>query len=291
MGRLTRTSDDAGTGPSGASGDAGPPQRLRLICLPHAGGGASGYREWPSYLPDHVEVLPVQLPGRENRFLEPAIDSMELLVGRLLEELSGYLDRPFAFFGHSMGALLAFEMTRRLCPRGIEPVHLFASGCRAPHLPRSRSPDRHVLPDREFMAAVRALNGIPPEIAENHDLMDLVLPTLRSDFKLVETYGFRPRRPVRCPVSAFGGLQDKEVTRDDLEAWSRHTTGRFRVHLLPGDHFFVTSSRTSLLRLVTRELDGSDAIRSAGYCSLGTRPDHGMPGRAGAWPRQRSKPT
>ena len=234
--------------------DTRPQPRLRLICLPHAGGGASGYREWSPYLPDDVAVLPVRLPGREDRFLEPAIDSMDLLVDRLLGELSRYLDRPFAFFGHSMGALLAFEMAKRLYPRGIEPVHLFASGCRAPHLPGRRSMDRHVLPDREFVAAVQALNGIPAEIAENQDLMDLVLPTLRSDFRLVETYLHHPQRPLCCSVSAIGGLQDNEVLREDLAAWSCHTTGRFKVHMLPGDHFFVTSSRTSLLRLVVREL-------------------------------------
>jgi medium-chain acyl-[acyl-carrier-protein] hydrolase len=248
--------DTSGTGPSWVNATSPRPvSGLRLICLPPAGGGASRYREWPTYLPDHVEVLPVQLPGRENRFHEPAIDSMELLVGRLVEEVSSHLDRPFAFFGHSMGALLAFELIKRLRPMRLEPVHFFVSGCRAPHLPRSRSPDRHVLPDREFMAAVQALNGIPPELLENPEFTDLVLPTLRSDFTLVETYVFRPERALDCAISAFGGLRDNEVIRDELEAWSCHTTGSFKVHMLPGDHFFVDSARASLLRLLTKELD------------------------------------
>lgn len=231
-----------------------PAARVRLICLPFAGGSANTYWGWPTGLPEHVEVVPVQLPGRENRFDEPAIDSAELLAGRLLEGLLSYLDRPFALFGHSMGALIAFELTRRLRTRGLEPVHVFASGCKAPHLPSDRSTDRHHLPDREFIAAVGDMNGVPREVLENMDLMELVLSTLRSDFKLVETYRYRSQPPLRCPVSAFGGLQDKEVAQDQVEAWSRHTVGPFQVHMLPGDHFFINSSRPSLLRLVTEQL-------------------------------------
>jgi surfactin synthase thioesterase subunit len=124
---------------------ARPGARLRLVCLPPAGGGASRYRGWPALLPDDVEVVSVQLPGRENRFNEQPIESMEELVDQLVEGLASYLTRPFALFGHSMGALIAFELIRRLRPSGVAPVHLFASGCRAPHLP-SRSPDWHTLP-------------------------------------------------------------------------------------------------------------------------------------------------
>ncbi len=231
-----------------------PAARVRLICLPFAGGSANSYWEWPTYLPEDVEVVPIQLPGRESRFDEPAIDSADLLTGRLLEGLLSYLDRPFAIFGHSMGALIAFELARQLRTKCLEPVHVFASGCKAPHLRRNRSTHRHHLPDREFIAAVGDMNGVPREILENADLVELVLPALRSDFKLVETYRYRSQPPLRCPVSAFGGLRDNEVTQDEIEAWSRHTVGPFQVHMLPGDHFFVNSSRPSLLRLVTEQL-------------------------------------
>jgi medium-chain acyl-[acyl-carrier-protein] hydrolase len=234
-----------------------PNARLRLICLPFAGGGASRYREWPAHLPDDVEVVPIQPPGRENRFGEPAVDSMELLASQLLDELISYLDRPFALFGHSMGALIAFELTRRLRPLGLEPAHFFVSGHKAPHLPDHRPAGRHALPDREFVAAIRTLNGIPPEVLASEDLMSLLLPTLRSDFKLVETYVYRPQAPLRCPVSVFGGLQDTEASHDELAAWSRHTTGPVEVHLLPGDHFFVNSARMSVLRLVTMKVGGN----------------------------------
>ncbi|MGH3823291.1 MAG: thioesterase II family protein [Pseudonocardiaceae bacterium] len=230
-----------------------PSARLRLICLPPAGGGASRYRDWPAHLPDDVEVVPVQLPGRENRFNEPPIESMKQLVGLLAEGLASYLTRPFALFGHSMGALIAFELIRRLRPSGVVPVHLFASGYRAPHLP-SRSPDWHTLPDPEFIAKIESLGGIPPELLADSECLDAMLPTLRSDCTLTETYVYRPQALLSCPVSAFGGLRDEEVFPEDVQAWSRHTTGSFRAHLLPGDHFFINSARQDVLRLLASEL-------------------------------------
>jgi len=226
--------------------------RLRLICLPFAGGGASRYRDWPAHLPDDVEVVSVQLPARGNRFDELPIESMEQLTGPLLDGLASHLDAPFALFGHSMGALIAFELVRRMRPTGVAPVHLFASGCRAPHLP-SRS-NWHTLPDREFLAAIGKLGGIPPELLVERQFLDALLPALRSDCTLAETYVVSKQARLSCPVSVFGGLGDKEVLPEDVRAWSRHTTGPFRVHLLPGDHFFVNSARLDLLLLVVCEL-------------------------------------
>lgn len=232
-----------------------PEARLRLICLPCAGGGASSYRLWPASLPDHMEVLSIQLPGREDRFCEPAIDDIWLLTCQLVDALAGWLDRPFALFGHSMGAFVAFELARSLCEMGLEPVRFFASGCRAPHLP-ANCPDRHLLPDRDFIAAVRELNGIPRALAENAELMELALPALRSDFKLVETYRYLSGAPLRCPISVLGGLEDNTVTRDGLAAWSQRTIGPVDIHLLPGDHFFVNFSRAALLELISLRLGG-----------------------------------
>ncbi|MGH3756076.1 MAG: thioesterase II family protein, partial [Pseudonocardiaceae bacterium] len=211
------------------------------------------YRDWPAHLPDDVEVVPVQLPGRENRFHEAPIESMELLAGPLLDGLASYLTPPFALFGHSMGALIAFELVRQMRPSGVAPVHLFAAGCRAPDLPR-RSPDRRALPDQEFLTTVEELGGIPPEVLAQRQFLEAIVPTLRSDYTLVETYACRPQAPLGCPVSAFGGRSDEDVPPEDVRAWSRHTTGPFRVHLLPGGHFFVNSSRRDLLRLMVSEL-------------------------------------
>lgn len=233
-----------------------PAARLRLICLPWAGGGASGYRDWAPHLPEDVEVVAVQLPGRESRLAEPSVSAMEPLVARLAAGVLGHLDRPFALFGHSMGALIAFELAHRLRSMGREPVHLFVSGSRAPHLPSRRARDRHTLPDQEFLSTVRELGGLPPEVLASRDLLDLVLPALRGDFALVETYTWRAGPVLHSPLSAFGGVEDGDVDRDDLEAWSRHTTGPSRIHLLPGGHFFVHSAREGLLRIVAAELDG-----------------------------------
>ena len=230
-----------------------PAPALRLICVPFAGGGASSYRLWAQHLPDHVEVVPVQLPGREDRLDEPPVDSMEPLVDRLVPGLAPYLDRPFALFGHSMGALIAFEVGRRLRSTGLEPVHFFASGCRAPHLPSS-CPPRHALPDQAFLDILRDMNGMPEEVMDNPDFIELVMPALRSDFKLVETYVHRSGPQLRCPVSVLGGRADPEVSPPELDGWSRHTTGPFQTQLFPGDHFFLTSARDDVLRLVASHL-------------------------------------
>src|SRR5262249_33598404 len=155
------------------------------FCLPFAGGGAGAFRAWPDGLPADVDVCPVHLPGREARYTEPAIDDVDALVGPLLEGLRPHFDGPFALFGHSMGGLVAFELADRLRRRGIAPVWFFASGVRAPHRPGSGRM-RHALPHDQFLTAVRELNGTPPELLENPEILDLMLPTLRSDFHLAE---------------------------------------------------------------------------------------------------------
>lgn len=231
-----------------------PRARLRLICLPFAGGGTSAYREWAARLPDEVEVVAAALPGREGRIGEPALDSVDALANGVVDGLSRHLDRPFALFGHSMGAVVAFEVIRRLRPMGLEPVHFFASGHKAPHVRTKRTPDCHSLPDDEFVAAVERLNGIPTEILENAEFMEMILPSLRSDFRAAETYAYRPGAPLRCPISAYGGLDDHEVIHEEIEAWGHHTSGPFRVQMFPGDHFFVNSSRDRLLRAICTDL-------------------------------------
>jgi surfactin synthase thioesterase subunit len=230
-----------------------PAARLRLICLPFAGGAASTYRGWAQALPPEVEVCAVQLPGREDRFGEPALADMDALTEGLAADVAGSLDRPFAVFGHSMGALIGFELVARLGATGREPVCFFASGCPAPHLPL-RVADRHALPDDRFLESVGRLNGIRPEVMANPELLALLLPTIRSDFTLVGTYHHRARPPLGCPVVALGGDRDAEVTAADLEAWSVHAAGAFHVHLLPGDHFYLVSAQEALLRIVGDEL-------------------------------------
>ncbi len=232
-----------------------PQARLRLICFPHSGAGASTFTAWAAALPPQIEVGAVQLPGREARLSEPAFTQMAPLVAALHAALRPQLaGRPFAFFGHSMGALVSYELARRLQAEGTPPVHMFVSGHPAPQLPDREAPI-HNLPEPEFTARLRQLNGTPPEVLEHPELRDLLLPILRADFTVCDTYTFAPGEPLPCSLSAFGGLQDPHARRDELEAWREHTRGTFAARLFPGDHFYINSARPLLLRMVARELD------------------------------------
>jgi surfactin synthase thioesterase subunit len=228
--------------------------RLRLFCFPYAGGGASVYRGWGALLPSDVEVCPVQLPGRESRLREKPYTHIEPLVEALAEVLPPYFDLPFAFFGHSMGALIGFELTRELRRRGAaQPIHLFLSGRRSPEVPPREEPI-HDLPEPEFIVKLRELNGTPEEVLQHAELMHLLIPILRADFAINENYTFKPELPLDIGFSAFGGLGDVEVTREDVSAWAQHTHGRCRVRMLPGDHFFIHSGKELITEALARDL-------------------------------------
>jgi medium-chain acyl-[acyl-carrier-protein] hydrolase len=203
-----------------------------------------------------VEVIPVQLPGREGRLREPPLTRVAPIVEAVARDMQPYLDRPFAFFGHSMGAVLAFELARHLRRgQGREPARLFVSGRRAPQLAEDESCS-FGLPEPEFIEELRRLNGTPPEVLEHAELMQLMIPVLRSDFEVCQTYRHVPDAPLRCPVAAFGGLRDASVTREALEGWRQHTAAGFTLRMLPGDHFFLNSNRPRLLEALSDELDG-----------------------------------
>lgn len=231
-----------------------PQAQLRLFCFPYAGGAASIFREWSVYLPNTIEVCPVQYPGREGRIRERAMKQSHELVVAIAAALRPYLDKPFAFWGHSMGALLSFEVVRQLRrEKQPEPIHLFVSGHRAPHRP-NQVPPIHQLPEDEFIKELGELNGTPEEVLRNKELMELLMPVLRSDFTLVETYTYEQDAPLTCTISAFGGLQDHKVSSEDLKAWVEQTTGSFRLRMFPGDHFFLHPHRTQLLSFTTQDL-------------------------------------
>ena len=222
---------------------------MRLLCFPYAGGGASIYRTWPSSLPPEIEVLPVQLPGREARIREPAFTSLPPLIDGLLPALGrGLLDGPVAFFGHSMGALVAYELARALRDAGSpRPLHLFVSARRAPDLPARTAPI-HALPEPEFRQRLRELNGTPEAVLEHPELMELLGPTLRADFTLIETYEPTSAPPLDCPITAFGGVDDPDVSEEEMAAWRRFTTAAFQLRMLPGDHFFLAQDSGEALR-------------------------------------------
>lgn len=228
--------------------------RLRLFCLPYAGGGAGIFHAWPKKLASTIDVCPIFLPGRERRLSEPAYTQAQPLAQAIVEAITPWLDLPYVVFGHSMGALLSFEVARELRRRPTpQPAWLFVAGHRAPHLPLPSSPV-HQLPDAEFTAALRRLNGTPEELLQHAEIMELMHPTLRADFALCETYVHLPEAPLTCPISALGGLQDREVSREQLAAWRVHTQAVFSLRMCPGDHFFVNSAQDLVLQALTRDL-------------------------------------
>ena len=227
-----------------------PEAELRLFCFPYAGAGASIYRTWPQKLPPIVEVRAVELPGRGTRLRERPFLGLLPLVEHLGEALEPYLDKPFVFFGHSMGALIGFELARLLRREGKSlPLHLLVSGHRAPHLPSKHRPI-HSLPEPEFLEELKNLDGTPEAVLQNSELMELLSPVLRADFSVCETYYYHEEPPLSCPITAFGGTEDRDVDRSMLEPWRLHTEGRFTLHMLPGNHFFLQSSENELLRIV-----------------------------------------
>lgn len=197
----------------------------------------------------------MQLPGRGHRLpAGPPLRQMQAMVEDTARGLRPLLDKPFALFGHSMGAVLAFELARLLrAERGPEPAHLFVSGHRAPQI-ADRTPPTYDLPEKEFFEELRRLNGTPREVLDHPELMEVVLPLLRADFEVIQTYAYREGEPLECPISAYGGLYDEDVTREDLQGWREQTTAPCAVRLFPGDHFFINTSRELVLQTLSREL-------------------------------------
>lgn len=227
---------------------------LRLFCLPYAGGSARVFCEWQRQLPSMIEVCPVELPGHGSRLREAPLTQIQSITRELHHSIRPHLDRPFAFFGHSMGALICFDLARRLRDEpGVEPAHLFVSGCRAPQIGGVGDPV-HQLTDVGLMDKLRQLNGIPREVLNHPVMMQLMLPLLRADFEAGETYRYSDALPFGCPITVFGGLFDPEVGRDDLEAWRQQTTGSFRVRMFDGDHFFIHRLEPLLLPEIAFEL-------------------------------------
>lgn len=231
-----------------------PDARVRLFCFPYAGGSASTFREWPKALSPGVEVRAVQVPGRGPRLHEPPFRDVYALVEAFLPVMARYLDKPFAFFGHSMGGAIAFELSRRLrraC--GVEPRHLFISARRAPHL-ELKGPVIYNLPELEFREELRQLGGTPAEVLEHPELMEMIVPLLRADISLSQTYKCDTRHSLTCPMTIFGGLRDEYDELEGLAVWREHTVGPFNLKMFEGDHFFINTAQRSILDAVETAL-------------------------------------
>jgi medium-chain acyl-[acyl-carrier-protein] hydrolase len=239
-----------------------PGARARLFCFPYAGGGASVYRPWAAALAPSIEVVGVQLPGRESRFTEPAFDRVGPLLDALLPAILQEIERlatppsarPFAFFGHSLGALVGFELCRRLRAAGARlPLRLFVSGRSAPQLPLEEEP-LHALPDADLIAGLVRYNGTPAAVLADAELMELVLPSVRADFAIHETYAYASEPPLNLPITAFGGEDDDTVALSHLDGWRAQTSHGFRRQMFPGDHFYLNDAQAALARAIADDL-------------------------------------
>jgi medium-chain acyl-[acyl-carrier-protein] hydrolase len=251
-----------------------PGARLRLFCFPYAGGGAHIYQDWANFLPRTIEVWSLLLPGRGSRLPEAPFSQLAPLVQSIAQAMLPLLEKPFAFFGHSMGALIGFELARKLRGKyGLCPDHFFASAFPAPDIKKPKE-IVHLLPDPEFIKRLASLNGTPPAVLENKELMDIILPALRADFAVSETYEYVHQPPLECDIAVFGGLEDREITRAELEAWSRQTTERFSLTMFQGDHFFLHTVQFDLLTAIVERLPATIVTPDSGKFALPMLPQN-----------------
>lgn len=225
----------------------GGPRRLRLYCFPYSGGNAAAFVPWQREIDPAIELCAVQLPGRGARFREPPCTSFGALMEALGDVLEAQQVEPFAFYGHSLGALIAFELARHCRRRELPlPAHLIVSGCNAPPL-REKSRRLHELPDDQLIERLRDYNGTPREILDNRELMHLLLPTVRADFALGADYHYEDEPPLDIPLTALSGRQDAHVRDDGLRGWQRQTCAAYREHWFEGGHFFINEVRPQVL--------------------------------------------
>jgi pyochelin biosynthetic protein PchC len=231
-----------------------PSASLQLVCLPHAGGGASGYRAWSALLPPAVELLVVQYPGREDRFAEPIPEDMATLAAGIADALAVALDRPYVLFGHSMGSAVAYEVARELVERGHPaPRRLVASGRVAPV--RALGGDLHRGDDEALAAELRRLGGTDAEILADGELRRAVLGYVRGDYRIIETYRPRPPAVLDCPITAFTGDADPELSPAEAARWATLGTGEADVAVFPGGHFYLGPHRAAVVEALLRRID------------------------------------
>lgn len=233
----------------------GPSNAVRLFCFPHAGGGASVFRSWTTELAPDIDVYAVQLPGREGHWREPAVTRISALIPALSEALRPFLQPPYAFFGHSMGAFVAFELTRQLRRENRQgPAALIVSAARAPQIP-DPDPPLHMMPTEQLLKTLQRLDGIPRELLDHPDLIAVLLPMLRADLAMCETYEYRDEAPLTCPISVHGGDHDNKAPIEQLTPWRVQTSGDFQLRMFPGDHFFhLKEARTAVMHALRHDL-------------------------------------
>jgi medium-chain acyl-[acyl-carrier-protein] hydrolase len=217
---------------------------LRLFCFPYAGGSAEIYRHWQKWFPPEIGICLVHLPGRGKRLAETAFTRVSALVNTIADRMGPHIHTPYALYGHSMGALVSFELSWELIRRyDAGPQHLFVSGHSAPQWPRSRPPTFH-LPDDDFLMVLKRLNGTPREVLENPDLMAVFLEVLRADFEMVETYQYQRKGHLDCPITVYSGLSDEDISLQACQGWPDQTLSGCKIKMFNGDHFFIRDPKS-----------------------------------------------
>lgn len=224
----------------------------RLVCFPYAGGASTYFFTFSEALQQDMDVYAVQYPGRQDRLREPLVDDIAVLADQVTAAMQGWADRPTVFFGHSMGAVVAYEVARRRQQQGLTLDHLYVSGRRAPM--RLRDTSVHLLDDSGLREEVAALGGPGVELLTHPELGPLLLPSIRNDYKAIETYRHAPGAPLTCPITALIGDDDPAVTPDEAAAWADHTTGPFELRIFPGGHFFLAERKQQVIDILRRGL-------------------------------------
>jgi medium-chain acyl-[acyl-carrier-protein] hydrolase len=251
--------------------EARPAATLRLLCFHHAGGGAYGFRSWVPHLRRDVELVAVQLPGRENRFSEPPEPDVQRLFDGLIPALKSQIAGPYAIFGHSMGARLGLALARRVVAGGelAPPERLIMSGARPPTGPPSRPAEaRPPATDDELIETLTRLGGTPPALLEDRRLLGAFLPALRADMALNDELRRQIPQPLDMPFTVLGGAADPGATPAQLEAWSALTTGHTRHHTFPGGHFFTQTSLPAVLETINHALGAATRSQRADSTAL-----------------------
>ncbi len=234
--------------------------RLRLVCFAHAGGGPSAFRTWPAGLPEDIEVLGVRYPGRQERVMDECVDRMDTLADHVADALDPLLDLPMVMFGHSMGAWVAYDVALRLLRRRRFSLNLLiVSGQVAPD---SKDPARAFEDDDALVAEVQRVGGYDPQLFEDPEMRDLVLPAIRADFALVHTYRPEPGAPLDCPILACFGDQDVDSRPEGMRAWADTTTGTYTQRAFPGGHFYLADQEPDLLRALSERVNSTAAFHA-----------------------------
>ncbi len=227
---------------------------FRVFCFPYSGATAQVFRPLTQLLPEGVSVYSYELPGRGRRFNEEIPGTLAEIIEEAFLSINRIIDRPYIFWGHSLGGIIGYEMARHIRTNNHPlPKHLFVTGIRAPQVPK-REKDVYDLPRDEFIEKIKEMGGTPEEIFNHEEMLDIMIPILKKDFKIYEMYRFTPDMPMPFPITAIGGLDDKFVSKEDLEQWSVHTSSLFDMHMLAGDHFFIFDNMNNIAQSIARAI-------------------------------------